>query len=78
MNKTRFFSSEKCRKTLEALSDFFFVVVFLRQADFTKKFLCFFAECLRGVTSHCQVQGCQMVYFQTKNPNLGKYWRALQ
>jgi hypothetical protein len=22
-------------------------------------------------------QGCQMVYFQTKNPNLGKFWRAL-
>jgi hypothetical protein len=22
-------------------------------------------------------QGCQMVYFQTKNPNLGKFWRTL-
>jgi hypothetical protein len=22
-------------------------------------------------------QGCQMVYFQNKNPNLGKFWRAL-
>jgi hypothetical protein len=22
-------------------------------------------------------QGCQMVYFQTKYPNLGKFWRAL-
>jgi hypothetical protein len=22
-------------------------------------------------------QGCQMVYFQTKNPNFGKFWRAL-
>jgi hypothetical protein len=22
-------------------------------------------------------QGCQMVYFQTKNLNLGKFWRAL-
>jgi hypothetical protein len=22
-------------------------------------------------------QCCQMVYFQTKNPNLGKFWRAL-
>jgi hypothetical protein len=21
--------------------------------------------------------GCQMVYFQAKNPNLGKFWRAL-
>jgi hypothetical protein len=24
-----------------------------------------------------KVQGCQMVSFQTKNPNLGKFWRAL-
>jgi hypothetical protein len=23
-------------------------------------------------------QGCQMVYFQTKNPNWGKFWRALE
>jgi hypothetical protein len=23
-------------------------------------------------------QGCQMVYFQTKNTNLGKFWRALK
>jgi hypothetical protein len=22
------------------------------------------------------MQGCQMVCFQTKNPNLGKFWRA--
>jgi hypothetical protein len=21
--------------------------------------------------------GCQMVYFQTKNPNLGKFWEGL-
>jgi hypothetical protein len=25
-----------------------------------------------------QAQGCQMVYFQTKNRNLGTYWRDLQ
>jgi hypothetical protein len=25
-----------------------------------------------------QTQGCQMVYFQTKNPNLGKFWRSLE
>jgi hypothetical protein len=24
-----------------------------------------------------QIYGCQMVYFQTKNPNLGKFWRVL-
>jgi hypothetical protein len=23
-------------------------------------------------------QGCQMVCFQTKNPNMGKFWRVLQ
>jgi hypothetical protein len=23
-------------------------------------------------------QGCQMVYFQTQNPNFGKFWRALE
>jgi hypothetical protein len=23
-------------------------------------------------------QGCQMVFFQTKNPHLGKFWRVLQ
>jgi hypothetical protein len=26
--------------------------------------------------SKIQTQGCQMVCFQTKNPNLGKFWRA--
>jgi hypothetical protein len=25
----------------------------------------------------CPNQGCQMVYFQTKDSNLGKSWRAL-
>jgi hypothetical protein len=28
--------------------------------------------------SLCIVQGCQMVYFKTKNPNLGIFWRALE
>jgi hypothetical protein len=26
----------------------------------------------------CGEQGCQMTCFQTKNPNLGKFWRDLQ
>jgi hypothetical protein len=26
----------------------------------------------------CKHQGCQMVYFQTKNRTLGQFWRALQ
>jgi hypothetical protein len=35
----------------------------------------------QGKTFFCQTpdhQGCQMVCFQTKNPNLGKSWRVLQ
>jgi hypothetical protein len=28
------------------------------------------------VLRHTADQGCQMVYFQTKNPNLGKFWRV--
>jgi hypothetical protein len=28
---------------------------------------------IKGIT-----QGCQMVYFQPKNPNLGKFWMALE
>jgi hypothetical protein len=28
--------------------------------------------------SSASEHGCQMVYFQTKNPNLGKFWRVLQ
>jgi hypothetical protein len=31
-----------------------------------------------GKTARSSLQGCQMVYFQTKNPNLGKFWRALE
>jgi hypothetical protein len=40
------------------------------------------AEWLFGASKRCNdkksgsEQGCQMVYFQTKNPNLGKFWRA--
>jgi hypothetical protein len=25
-----------------------------------------------------QIQGCQMAYFETKNPNLGKFWMVLK
>jgi hypothetical protein len=32
----------------------------------------------RNRSSIAHEQGCQMVYFQTKNPNLGKCWRVLQ
>jgi hypothetical protein len=28
--------------------------------------------------SYVTLQGCQMVCFQTQNPNLGKFWRALE
>jgi hypothetical protein len=30
-----------------------------------------------GFMKSAPVQGCQMVCFQTKNPNLGKFWRTL-
>jgi hypothetical protein len=30
------------------------------------------------IISFSVVQGCQMVCFQTKNPNWGKFWRALE
>jgi hypothetical protein len=31
-----------------------------------------------GMRNKCFEQGCQMVYFQTKNPNLGKFCIALE
>jgi hypothetical protein len=31
----------------------------------------------RKMPRKIRIQGCQMVYFQTKNPTLGKFWRAL-
>jgi hypothetical protein len=30
----------------------------------------------RWETIFCRVQGCQMAYFQTQNPNLGKFLRV--
>jgi hypothetical protein len=29
-------------------------------------------------TNGTSTQGCQMVYFQTRNPYLGKFWMVLQ
>jgi hypothetical protein len=34
--------------------------------------ICYFLLCLH------KHQGCQMVCFQTKNANLGKFWKVLQ
>jgi hypothetical protein len=31
----------------------------------------------RSIYTTQQMQGCQMVCFQTQNPNLGKFWKAL-
>jgi hypothetical protein len=31
-----------------------------------------------GAKKCTQAQGCQMAYFQNKNPSLGKFWRFLQ
>jgi hypothetical protein len=33
---------------------------------------------VRATTSAENPQGCQMVCFQTKNTNLGNFWRALE
>jgi hypothetical protein len=33
---------------------------------------------LRKITGKKSNQGCQMVCFQTKNPNSGKFWNVLQ
>jgi hypothetical protein len=33
---------------------------------------------IKCVATKRLLQGCQMVYFQTRNPNLDKFWRALE
>jgi hypothetical protein len=33
-------------------------------------------NCAKNKTSRFLDQGCQMVYFNTQNPNLGKFWRV--
>jgi hypothetical protein len=38
----------------------------------------FFVECNTLPKFAAYIQGCQMVYFQTQNPNLGRFWRALE
>jgi hypothetical protein len=30
------------------------------------------------VYTHSRKQGCQMVFFRTNNPNLGKFWMAFE
>jgi hypothetical protein len=37
-----------------------------------------FPQPLRNSNPRTPVQCCQMVYFQTENPNLGKFWKVLQ
>jgi hypothetical protein len=34
--------------------------------------------CLKEAKNLALGQGCQMVYFQTKNPNLGKFFEGLR
>jgi hypothetical protein len=47
----------------------------LRSGDF---YALIFCACVPRYLYVYVKQGCQMVYFQTKNPNLGKFWRALK
>jgi hypothetical protein len=47
------------------------------------KCLCYLYSIIKTLTSEIKIplpnhQGCQKVYFQIKNPNLGKFWRALK
>jgi hypothetical protein len=47
-----------------------------------KKFILYCKTCEKPMSGNRQIcedshQGCQMVCFQTKNANLGKFWRAL-
>jgi hypothetical protein len=47
------------------------------QESLTFKRRCFFIRIWNFVLKSLFHQGCQMVSFQTKNPNLGKFWKAL-
>jgi hypothetical protein len=48
----------------------------------TSKQKCHYTECevakKHQNRKRVENQGCQIVYFQTKNPNLGKLWNALE
>jgi hypothetical protein len=52
------------------LSDF----LEMTESKFWRQFL----DPVNPVKRRQSQQGCQMVYFQTKNPNLGKFWRAIE
>jgi hypothetical protein len=39
---------------------------------------CFLFMPLHRTANNESNQGCQTAYFQTKNPNLGKFWRVLR
>jgi hypothetical protein len=47
------------------------------QGDRTGRIFTYWAVVYFGQFIHRSSQGCQMVCFQTKNPNLGKFWSAL-
>jgi hypothetical protein len=44
---------------------------------FCSNAFCSNAFCFNELETAFPKQGCQMVYFQTKNPNFCKFWRAL-
>jgi hypothetical protein len=52
-------------------------VVVEKYVTFRNKNIIFTITLNNGWTKILQ-HGCQIVYFQTKNPNLGKFWRVLQ
>jgi hypothetical protein len=51
-----------------------------KAANLPARFFCGTKGELRGVNLRpsAATQGCQMVCFQTKNPNFGKFWRVLE
>jgi hypothetical protein len=46
--------------------------------EFSRPHLVTLPERERSTQRSLVSQGCQMVCFQIKNPNLGKFWRVLQ
>jgi hypothetical protein len=44
----------------------------------TRSFQIAFLRFCIWIRSSISKQWCQMAYFQTKNPNLGKFWKVLQ
>jgi hypothetical protein len=90
-NKSPIFSAENWRKSHKIVSItlalgfiqvpcrqyLIYFIILLLIISFYSLCLCSFQPISGFDLTSRQDQGCQMVYFQTKNPNLGKFWRSL-